>query len=173
MRYRGIPAYPSIGAFRLFSAFFTPSTQSGEPPQDVFLDVNRSQEVEWKPSPEYPVRHIDEEQRLSVIIHHHKIQKVMLWDDSTGLAYLTTTSSGEAKADGRGAQVIGQELHLYDGDQQHVMKARESWNLSFHGPRREWKIPSTSWRKCFPQGPPALSSAQAFSAVLLYPPGRL
>ena len=104
LRYRGIPAYPSVGAFRLFSAFFTPSALSGEAPLDVFLDVNRSHEVEWTPSPEYPVRHIDEEQRLSVTIHHHKIQKVTLWDDSTGLAYLPTTSSGEGKADGRGAQ---------------------------------------------------------------------
>jgi hypothetical protein len=169
LRYRGIPAYPSVGAFRLFSAFFTPSTQSGEDPQDVFLDVNRSHEVEWKPSTEYPVRHIDEEQRLSVTIHHHKIQKVTLWDDSSGLAYLPTTSSGEAKADGRGVQVLEEELHLYDGNQQHVMKTRESWHFSSHGPRQEWKIPSTSWRKCFPQGPPALSPSQAFSAVLLYP----
>jgi len=169
LRYRGIPAYPSVGAFRLFSAFFTPSAQAGEVPQDVFLDVNRSHEVEWKSSPEYPVRYIDEEQQLSVTIQHRKIKKVTLWDDSTGLAYLPATSSGEAKADGRGAQILGQELHLYDGAQHHVMKARESWHLSSDGPRREWKIPSTSWRKCFPQGPPALSPSQAFSAVLLYP----
>ncbi|UCH91898.1 MAG: hypothetical protein JSU60_04175, partial [Nitrospirota bacterium] len=167
--YRGIPAYPSVGAFRLFSAFFTPSIQSGEAPLDVFLDVNRSHEVEWKPSPEYPVRYIDEEQRLSVTIHHHKIQKVTYWDDSTGLSYLPMTSSGEAKSDGRGAQVFGQELHLYDGDQLHVMKVRESWHLSSPDSKREWEIPSTSWRKCFPQGPPALSPSQAFSAVLLYP----
>ena len=33
----------------------------------------------------------------------------------------------------------------------------------------EWKIPLTSWRMCFPQGPPVLSPSQAFSAVLLYP----
>jgi hypothetical protein len=169
LRYRGIPAYPSVGAFRLFSAFFTPSTQSGEFPQDVFLDVNRSQEVEWNPSREYPVRHIDEEQRLSVTIHHHKIQKVTLWDDSTGLAYLPTTSTGEAKADGRAAKSFGQELHLYDGGQHQALKTRESWHLRSQEPGQTWKTASTSWRDCFPQGSPELSSLQAFSAVLLYP----
>ena len=171
LRYRGIPAYPSIGAFRLFSAFFTPSTESGEVPQDVFLDINRSHEVEWQPSSEYPARYIDEEQRLSVTIHHHKIQKITLWDDSTGLAYLATASSGEAKSDARGAQIIGQELHLYDGEQLKVLKAREGWNLAKNGNRREWKAFSSSWRGCFPRGHPELSPSQAFSAVLLYPDG--
>jgi hypothetical protein len=167
--YRGIPAYPSVGAFRIFSLFFTPSMKSGEIPQDVFLDVNRSHEVEWRPAPEYPVRYIDEEQRLTVTIHHHKIQKVTLWDDSSGLAYLATTSSGDAKADGRGAQVVRQELHLYDGAKQSIWKTREAWQLSSHEQRREWNAPSSSWRECFPEGPPALTPAQAFSAVLLYP----
>lgn len=171
LRYRGIPAYPSIGAFRLFSAFFTPSLQTGESPQDVFLDVNRSPEVEWQPSPEYPVRHMDETQRLGVTIHHHTIQKVTIWDDAAGLSYLATDSSGEAKADGRGAQVLGQELHLYDGEQQSVVKTRESWQLSPHEPSRAWNASLTSWRACFPQGSPALSPSQAFSAVLLYPDG--
>ena len=169
LRYRGIPAYPSIAAFRLFSAFFKPSTQSGEIPQEVFLDVNRGHEVEWKSSAEYPVRYFDEEQRLSVTSHYHKVQKVTCWDDSSGLAYFATTASGEARADGRGAKILGQELHLYDGDQHQVLKARESWHLATHEPEQEWRAPSTSWRKCFPQGSPELSSLQAFSAVLLYP----
>lgn len=167
--YRGIPAYPSVAAFRIFSLFFTPSMPSGEIPQDVFLDVNRSHEVEWLPAPEYPVRYIDEAQRLTVTVHHHKIQKVTLWDDSCGLAYLGMTSSGEAKADGRGAQVIGQELHLYDGPQRSVWKTREAWQLSSHEQKSEWNPSLSSWRECFPQGPPALTPAQAFSAVLLYP----
>ena len=169
LRYRGIPAYPSIGAFRLFSAFFTPFTSSGEAPQEVFLDVNRSHEVEWKGAAEYPVRYFDEEQRLSVTSHSHKIQKITCWDDSAGLAYLATTTSGEAKADGRGAQIIGQELHLYDGVQEQILKTQESWHLSTQESACEWKAASTSWRDCFPQGVPELSSVQAFSAVLLYP----
>ncbi|MEX0829111.1 MAG: hypothetical protein WD032_02605 [Nitrospirales bacterium] len=169
LRYRGIPGYPSMGAFRLFSAFFSPSVESGEVPQDVFLDVNRSHQVAWQASPEYPVRHIDDEQRLSVTVHHHTIQKVTRWDDSTGLSYVPMTPSGEARADGRGSQVFGKELHLYDGNQKHVMKVRESWQVSSTDFRPDWKAPWISWRDCFPKGPPVLTPPQAFSAVLLYP----
>jgi hypothetical protein len=169
LRYRGIPAYPSIGAFRLFSAFFTPSMQTGENPQKVFLDLYRSHEVDWKPSTEYPSRYFDEKQRLSVTMHHHKLQKITCWDDSAGLPYTAITSSGETQTDGRGAQVLGQELHLYDGDHHQVLKARDAWHASAHGHGREWHASSTSWRDCFPEGPPTLTASKAFSAVLLYP----
>lgn len=169
LQYRGIPAYPSVGAFQLFSAFFTPSTQTGESPLDVFLDVNRSHEVEWKPSPQYPTRHFDGEQRLGVTVRNRQIQKVTLCDDPAGLSYLATTASGEARADGRGAQISGQELHLYDGAQHHIMKTRESWQLTSQESRHDWKNLSTSWRECFPKGLPQVPPSQAFSAVLLYP----
>ena len=169
LQYRGIPAYPSVGAFRLFSAFFTPSAKTREVPQEIFLDVNRSHEVEWKPSPEYPTRHVDEEQRLSVTRYYGKIQKVTLWDDSAGLSYVAPTASGDAKVDGRAVQIFGQELHLYDGAHHQIMKTRESWKLVSPESRHDWKTASTSWRECFPKGPPVVSASQAFSAVLLYP----
>jgi len=169
LRYRGIPAYPSIPAFRLFSAFFTPSTQSGEIPQEVFLDVNRGHEVEWTSSAECPVRSFDEEQRLGVTSHYHKVQKVTCWDDSSGLPYLATTPSGEARADGRGVKILGEELHLYDGTQHQVLKTRKSWNVIAQQSGQTWKPCPSSWRDCFPNGFPELSPLQAFSAVLLYP----
>ncbi len=169
LRYRGIPAYPSVGAFRLFSAFFTPTTPTNEVPYDVFLDINRSHEVEWLPSPDHPVRNIDEQQRITVTTHHHKIQKVTFWDDPSGLPYLPMTSSGESTVDGRGTHIRGKELHLHDGEQRQVMKVQESWQLSELEQESVWTIPSTSWRECFPQGPPSLSPVEAFSAVLLYP----
>ncbi len=169
LQYRGIPAYPSVGAFRLFSAFFTPLVKTGEAPQEVFLDVNRSHEVEWMPSSEYPIRHFDEEQRLSVTSHNRKIHKVTLWDDSAGLSYLTLTASGETRADGRGAQILGRELHLYDGAEHHIMKTKESWKLASQESRHDWKTSSASWRECFPKGLPQISPSRAFSAVLLYP----
>ena len=167
--YRGIPAYPSVGAYRLFSAFFEPSTTSGEIPQEVFLDVNRSHEVGWTASDDHPVRYVDDRQRLSLTSYARKIQKVTCWDDPSGLPYLATTSSGETKSDGRGVQVIDQKLHLYDGHHHQIFNASESWSLSTQEPGGEWQVPSTSWRQCFPDGPPEISAMQAFSAVLLYP----
>ena len=170
LHYRGIPAYPSVGAFRLFSAFFTPSIRSGEPPLNVFLDVHRAHEIEWYPSPQHPVRYIDEQQRVGVTIYQHNVQKVTCWDDSTGLSYLAATASGEAQADGRIAQVSGHELCLFDGKQSTVMHTRASWQLApdDHA-RKDFKPAESSWRDCFPLGPPEISSKQAFAAVLLYP----
>ena len=45
LQYRGIPVYPSEGAFRLFSQFFLPSLSTDESPLEVFLNPRRSQEV--------------------------------------------------------------------------------------------------------------------------------
>ncbi len=169
LHYRGIPAYPSVGAFRLFSLFFSPSLPSGHNPEELFLDVNRSHEVEWLPTPEYPVRYIDEAQRLGVTVHRRALQKVTCWDDSSGLSYLAVTPSGEARADGRGARILNDELHLYDGDHHQVFQTRKSWNQWSQTSGQAWQAPPTSWRTCFPDGPPELSPAEAFSAVLLYP----
>ncbi len=169
LRYRGIPAYPSMGAFGLFNAFFTPFMKSGENPRDVFLDVNRSHEVEWEASPEHPVRYVDEAQRISVTIHKHRLQKVTCWDDSSGLSYLTSTSSGEPKANGRAACIVEKKLHLHDGEHHQSFTIPEAWQLSIADHGERWQPLTTSWRDCFPEGPPKLSPRQAFSSVLLYP----
>ncbi len=142
---------------------------TGEGPQDVFLDVKRSHEVEWRPSPEYPVRHFDEQQRITVTTHHHKMQKLTCWDDASGLAYLPTTLTGEPKSDGRGVQIREQMVHLYDGAHQQRLNVQKSWHLSLPQNEQPCRLPTTSWRECFPKGAPALSPAEAFSAVLLYP----
>ncbi len=169
LHYRGIPVYPSEGAFRLFSVFFTPSTQTGESPQEVFLDPARSQEVQWNPAPHYPVRFFDESRRIGVTVHHHHVQKVTHWDDATGLSFFPVLPSGEGFADGRGVHVFNQELYLNDGTQLNVFPIRESWQISSNEKRVAWKPSPSSWRNCFPLGSPAISPSEAFSAVLLYP----
>ena len=59
LRYRGIPVYPSQGAFRLFSQFFTASVQGSRDPLSVFLDPAHSEEVAWFPCPDPPFRYFD------------------------------------------------------------------------------------------------------------------
>lgn len=170
LRYRGIPVYPSEGAFRLFSAFFTPSTQTAESPREVFLNPDRSQEVEWNPSPHYPVRYLDEDQRLGVTVHNHSLQKVTHWDDPSGLPYLAVSESGRPASDGRGALVNNyQELALHDGQQVNQYRVRPSWQLANPVALPQWQPPLSSWRDCFPHDPPVLTPRQAFSAILLYP----
>jgi hypothetical protein len=169
LRYRGIPVYPSEGAFRLFSAYFTPSIPSGEAPHGVFLNPDRSQEVQWHPSPQYPVRYLDEHQRLGVTVHNHCLQKVICWDDSAGLPFLAIPESGHSRSDGRGAFINNRELVLYDGLQVKQYQIRPSWELSQPVQQPQWHPPLSSWRDCFPQELPKLSPAQAFATVLLYP----
>lgn len=169
LRYRGIPVYPSEGAFRLFSSFFAPSTHTAESPHEVFLNPDRSQEVQWNPSPHYPVRYLDEDQRLGVTVHNHSLQKVTRWDDPAGLPYLAVPESGRSASDGRGALVNNHELALHDGHQVNQYRVRPSWQLSNPVKLLQWQPLLSSWRDCFPHGPPVLTATQAFSSVLLYP----
>lgn len=169
LRYRGIPVYPSEGAFRLFSAFFTPSTHTAESSHEVFLNPDRSQEVEWYPSPHYPVRYLDEDQRLGITVQNHSLQKVTCWADPTGLSFLAVPESGRSASDGRGALVSNQGLVLYDGHQVNQYRVRPSWQLFKPVKLPEWQPPRSSWRDCFLHEPPMLTAAQAFSTVLLYP----
>ncbi len=169
LRYRGIPVYPSEGAFRLFSAFFTPSIHTAESSHEVFLNPDRSQEVQWYPSPHYPVRYLDEDQRLGITVQNHSLQKVTSWADTAGLPFLAVPESGRSAPDSRGALVSNQELLLYDGLQVNQYRVRPSWQLSKLDKLPQWQPPLSSWRDCFPHEPPMLTPAQAFSTVLLYP----
>jgi hypothetical protein len=169
LRYRGIPVYPSEGAFRLFSAFFTPTSQTTESAREIFLNPDRSQEVQWNPSPHYPVRYLDEDQRVSVTVQNHRLQKVTCWDDSAGLPYFSIPESGQPASDGRGALVKNQDLVCYDGHRISSLRARPSWQVVQPVRLPQWQPPHSSWRDCYPEGPPTLTPAQAFSTALLYP----
>jgi hypothetical protein len=169
LRYRGIPVYPSDAAFRLFSAFFTPSTCTAESPHEVFLNPDRSHEVQWNPSPHYPVRFLDETQRLGVTVHNRALQKVTCWDDPAGLPYFAFPDTGVSPSDGRGAFFNHQELILHDGNQVSRHRIRPSWQVSRPPHLPPWDPPPSSWRDCFPHDPPVLTPTQAFSSVLLYP----
>lgn len=56
LRYRGLPVYPSLRAFRLFSHFFKPTHAAGEDPLAVFLNPARSSEVLWQSAGPAPAR---------------------------------------------------------------------------------------------------------------------
>ena len=169
LRYRGIPVYPSEGAFRLFSAFFTPTIHTAESPHKVFLTADRSHEVLWNPSPRYPVRYIDEGQRLGVTVQNHVLRKVTCWDDPAGLPYVALSESGRSISDDRAALVNHQDLVLHDGDRVSRYIINPSWQLSTSVHPPQWQPTLSSWRDCFPHEPPMVAPAQAFSTVLLYP----
>ena len=169
LRYRGIPVYPSEPAFRLFSLFFSPSTATRESPVSVFLDPQRSQDVQWLPVSEYPVRCMDQAQRVCVTINKHAVQKVTCWDDPTGLAYTRLNEAGKPVSDNRGVLATATQLTLFDGQTRRELPVQSTWKLSAQTSAVSYQAWPTTWRDCFPKGSPTLGPTQAFAAVLLYP----
>ncbi|WNM57210.1 hypothetical protein [Candidatus Nitrospira allomarina] len=169
LQYRGIPAYPSEAAFRLFSLFFAPSVSSRQSPLEVFLDIERSHEVHWLPASDFPVRYMDEDQHVCVTVRNQMIQKVTWWDDPSGLSFNRIPESGLPVSDNRGAGVTADGLVLFDGPSQKELTVRPSWQLSKPNHSISWKPLACTWRAGFPITPPMLTPQEAFSSVLLYP----
>lgn len=168
LRYRGIPTYPSQAAYRLFSSFFTPQVSGGGDPFPVFMDVPRSQEVTWLPTPVPPRRHFDHSRRLCVTVKEDMIQKATLADDATGLPYIPARS-GPTPC-GRSLGVAGGRLVLQDGPRQSEIPINPLWgNMREFAPAPEKKEQRPGWQAFFGGSPPLVAAREAFGAVLLYP----
>ncbi len=107
LRYRGIPAYPSAGAFGLFSNFFTPGHPGPESPMAVFMDARRSHEVEWLPAPHPPVRYVAPRHRLCLTVRDGAARKATVPDDADGIPFVPP--------DPRGFAPGGKRLTVRDG----------------------------------------------------------
>ena len=164
LRYRGIPTYPSDAAFRLFSAFFVPQISGGRKPFDIFMNASQSHEVTWLPSSEPPRRYFDEPHRLCVTIKGQTVQKVTLADDPLGMSYINAQQSRGQRRVG----VVNESLILMEGTHHTTCPTNPSW-----GPLREIPVSpaqcATNWQDLFIGGPPDVTPAEAFGAVLLYP----
>lgn len=168
LRYRGIPPYPSEGAFGLFSQFFVPSLPSGENPFPVFMDASRSHEVLWAPHPTPPQRFIDDGQGLSFTVANGLVQKITRKEDSTGLSFQLPDNKGFI-FNGRTFRIQNGEGILIDFDEQIKISLPESLSVDRGSASRPYQQPQRNWRQFFPQGAPNVSAQSAFSTVLLYP----
>lgn len=173
LRYRGIPPYPSIGAYHLFRQFFIPSLKTGADPLPVFLDPAHAHEVLWTPTPDPPMRYFEPEAGLCITVKGGMIQKVTDAHDSTGLPFYGVHDPA-ANLYRRRALVQGKDLVLEDGFQRKQIPLNPLWKV-VESPQDEAVLESApsdrrpSWRDCFPDGPPQVTPQEAFSAVLLYP----
>ncbi len=168
LRYRGIPTYPSEAAYRLFSGFFTPQHAQGGNPLPVFMDQARSHEVTWLPVPDPPRRYFDPSRFLCLTIKGDRAQKATLAHDSTGLSYTAAGPGGMAPA-GRSLWMEAGTLILQDGDRQEKVPVQPHWGKLQESPGGTLARTTTGWRALFGGSPPAVSAADAFGAVLLYP----
>ena len=168
LQYRGIPPYPSEGAFRLFSQFFTPSSQDGIDPLRLFLDPAHCASVTWLPSDHYPLRYFSPANHLGLTVLKGKVVKATLSNDSTGLSYFSPSPRGLAPC-GRSVVATNTNLIFQDETHQSEISVDEAWGVSDSNPVQSYPDFVPSWRSLFSQERPQVSAQQAFSAVLLYP----
>jgi hypothetical protein len=167
LRYRGIPPYPSEAAFRLFSNFFSPQAPERNDPFTIFMNRERSGEVIWLPAAKMPVRYFDQRAGACFTIQDNRLYKVTVASDSSGLSYASQQGRRFVPHD-RSVEIVGAQVRLKDRDRETTLTIpplRESLKET-GGPVA---ISPVDWRSVFVQEIPAISPAEAYGAVLLYP----
>lgn len=171
LRYRGIPTYPSEAAYKLFSAFFTPSHPGGDP-FPVFMDQPRSHEVSWLPTADPPRRCFDRERRLCVTIQGATVLKATLADDPAGLPFVKPRPDGFAPC-ARSVVVSGGALLLRDGGAATEVPLKPAWGPIADSqpavPAAAGAATGEGWRSVFRGEPPQVAAREAWASVLLYP----
>ncbi len=167
LRYRGIPAYPSEAAFRLFSNFFTPQASCGTNPFPLFMNQERSNQITWLPTGILPVRYFDQSSGACLTIQGGLLHKVTLASDVAGLSYMSAKGRRMLPCD-RSAEIAQGQVILKERERQTPLpvtlphESREQPDVSV-------AISPVDWRSVFVQGVPVISPAEAYGAVLLYP----
>lgn len=167
LRYRGIPAYPSEAAFRLFSNFFTPQAPGGGNPFTLFMNQERSNQIIWLPAGTMPLRYFDRSAGTCMTFQGGLLQKVTVASDSSGLSYVSPKGRRVLPCD-RSAEIIGGRVVLKEREHETPLSvtlpqgSREQAGASV-------AMSPVDWRSVFVQGVPAISPAEAYGAVLLYP----
>lgn len=167
LRYRGLPAYPSEGAFRLFSSFFTPHAPDGGNPLTLFMDPTTSHLVTWLPSPEPPVRYFDDAQGLCLTVRRGVVQKATVAGDSTGLSYMNPTGRRVVPLD-RSLRGNGEQIVLRDRVMETIVTTKVQ-PANVPTPSTTVPISPFDWRTVFVQGLPSVHPTEAYGAVLFYP----
>ena len=168
LHYRGIPPYPSEGAFRLFSQFFTPSTPGGIDPLRLFLDASHSEEVTWLPTAQYPLRYFDPSYSLGVTVSQGTVIKATQANDPSGLSYFAPKPRGLSPC-GRSVTVHDKGLVLQDEGRKIDLPIKDNWGVTEFSDLQSFSESVPSWRSLFSHGVPRITPVEAFSAVLLYP----
>lgn len=166
LRYRGIPPYPSEGAFRLFSSFYVPRGSGTSDPLSTFMDPGRSSQLLWHPAPDPPLRYFDRERRLCLTFRVGTLQKLTCSDDSTGLPYVQSRD-GYAHCD-RSVSIVNGKIAARDREHLETISVTLPDGVR-ELPVQRNMISPMDWRALFVRGVPPIAPEDAFGAVLLYP----
>ena len=168
LRYRGIPAFPSEAAFRLFKSFFVPHAPPGKDALSLFMDPAKASQVQWLPSPAPPTRYFDRSGGISLTMQGHDLQKVTVAEDAAGLAFVNPKGRTFVPCD-RAAQAVNGRIVLKDREVETILPT------SLPPIAKDDPMPSSvpvspvDWRSVFAEGIPPITPQQAYGAVLLYP----
>jgi hypothetical protein len=169
LRYRGIPAYPSEAAFRLFSSFFVPHAPPGQDALALFMDPTKAHQVQWLPSAAPPVRYFDRSKGVCLTIQGHQLQKVTVADDTAGLSFLNPKGRAWLPCD-RAARAVKRRIVLKDRQTEKMLETVLPQTVNDDpSPPTSLPVSPVDWRSVFAEGMPPIDPQKAYGAVLLYP----
>ncbi|MFQ5482649.1 MAG: hypothetical protein ACE5ER_07810 [Nitrospinaceae bacterium] len=171
LRYRGLPTYPSQEAFNIFKAFFEPKGPPNEDLFDVFMNLDRSHEIEWTPRPHPPWRYFDDKEKLSLTVQEGFLYKVCVWEDPVCLPYINPSRGAAGPCD-RDLKVRGGRLVLRDGDRSREVPLSPEWRVGEDsGPSPERPVYAFGWQRFFDEGLPAADPRKLLYTVPFFPEG--
>lgn len=171
LRYRGLPTYPSKEAFNIFSAFFTPKGPAGENIMDVFMDTDRSHEIEWTPRPDPPWRYFSEPQSMTLTVQDGFLYKLTLYDDPIGIPYINTARGGFGSCQ-RYLSVTGGQIVLHDAAEQQKVPIAGQWHITDQASAKAPPAAPFGWPHFFGGDPPETDPVKILFTVPFYPEGE-
>ncbi len=170
LRYRGLPTYPSKEAFNIFNAFFEPKGPKSEDILNVFLNPDRSHEIEWTPRANPPWRYFHDQHNVSVTVQDGDLYKVSVVDDAVSVPYINTAKgSGPCQ---RYLEVMGGSVILHDGADTREIPLDAEWQVTVEDSQP--KSPPAhpfGWRHFFSDGLPTIDPVKVLFTVPVYPDG--
>ena len=172
LRYRGLPTYPSEGAFNIFSAFFTPKGPAGEKIMNIFMNPDSSHEIVWTPKENPPWRYFSDEHSICLTVQGGRLHKVTVFDDQVALPYVNFAGRGQATSQ-RELTVLADKIILSDEGESREIPLSPVWGIkaSEAAPEEKKTFPF-SWRKFFDGELPPADPVKALFTVPFYPEGN-
>jgi len=171
LRYRGLPTYPSEGAFNIFNAFFSPKGPAGQKIINVFMSPDSSHEIIWTPKANPPWRYFSEEHGICLTVQEGRLHKVTVFDDPVALPYINISGDRHAPCQ-REISVLNDKIVLSDEEESREIPLATAWGIKTHesAQRKKPDYPF-GWRKFFDGALPPADPVKALFTVPFYPEG--
>tara|TARA_B100000686_G_C16798182_1_gene983979 strand:+ start:2860 stop:4722 length:1863 start_codon:yes stop_codon:yes gene_type:complete len=173
LRYRGLPTYPSMESFNIFSAFFTPQGPDNEKIFEVFINPDRSHEITWTPKENPPLRFFNSEHKITLTVQNGFLYKVSVWDDPLGIPFINR-ARGDKVSCQREVRVEKEQIVLIDNQIKQEIPLNPQWAIIADGsPVPSLPANPLDWRHFFGNLPPKTDPAKILFTAAFYPEGNM